>query len=91
MIERHASINDVAIEECERKFHWPSGRRPDDHRPKRFGTLARAFIYGLQCGIPEKIVKLATLLIGHEHSGGNFGGSGFHPILMPCDRKDQSR
>lgn len=31
MIERHASINDVAIEECERKFHWPSGRRPDDH------------------------------------------------------------
>ncbi len=27
---RHASINDVPIEESERKFHWPMGRRPDD-------------------------------------------------------------
>lgn len=26
---RHASINDVPIEESERKFHWPMGRRPD--------------------------------------------------------------
>mgnify|MGYP002633533378 FL=1 len=31
MTQRHASINDVAITEGERKFHWPSGRRPDDH------------------------------------------------------------
>jgi len=31
MAERHASINDVAISESERKFHWPQGRRPDDH------------------------------------------------------------
>ena len=31
MTERHASINDVAITESERKFHWPLGRRPDDH------------------------------------------------------------
>jgi len=31
MTERHASINDVAIDENERKFHWPLGRRPDDH------------------------------------------------------------
>ena len=31
MVERHASINDVAIAEDERKFHWPQGRRPDDH------------------------------------------------------------
>lgn len=31
MTERHASINDVAIKESERKFHWPIGRRPDDH------------------------------------------------------------
>lgn len=31
MTERHASINDVAIKESERKFHWPLGRRPDDH------------------------------------------------------------
>jgi nuclear transport factor 2 (NTF2) superfamily protein len=31
MAERHASINDLAISEAERKFHWPSGRRPDDH------------------------------------------------------------
>lgn len=31
MAERHASINDVAITEAERKFHWPLGRRPDDH------------------------------------------------------------
>jgi uncharacterized protein len=32
MSERHASINDVAIEESERKFHWDrSGPRPADH------------------------------------------------------------
>jgi uncharacterized protein len=32
MAERHASINDVAIEESERKFHWDdSGPRPADH------------------------------------------------------------
>ncbi len=31
MKERYASINDLAIEENERKFHWPQGRRPDDH------------------------------------------------------------
>jgi nuclear transport factor 2 (NTF2) superfamily protein len=28
---RHASINDLAIAESERLFHWPLGRRPDDH------------------------------------------------------------
>ena len=27
----HASINDLEIDESERKFHWPLGRRPDDH------------------------------------------------------------
>ena len=31
MAFRHASINDVPIQESERKFHWPQGRRPDDH------------------------------------------------------------
>jgi len=32
MAYRHASINDVAIEESERKFHWDrSGPRPTDH------------------------------------------------------------
>lgn len=31
MKTRHASINDVPISEAERKFHWPSGPRPDDH------------------------------------------------------------
>lgn len=31
MIARHASINDVPIGEADRKFHWPQGRRPDDH------------------------------------------------------------
>lgn len=31
MAKRHASINDLAIEESERKFRWPQGRRPDDH------------------------------------------------------------
>lgn len=31
MAERHASINDVMINESERKFRWPLGRRPDDH------------------------------------------------------------
>lgn len=28
---RHASINDLPIREADRKFHWPRGRRPDDH------------------------------------------------------------
>jgi nuclear transport factor 2 (NTF2) superfamily protein len=31
MAVRHASINDLGIAESERLFHWPSGRRPDDH------------------------------------------------------------
>ncbi len=31
MALRHASINDVAISESDRKYHWPQGRRPDDH------------------------------------------------------------
>jgi len=31
MTVRHASINDLAITEAERLFHWPQGRRPDDH------------------------------------------------------------
>jgi hypothetical protein len=31
MQRRYASINDLAIEESDRKFHWPQGRRPDDH------------------------------------------------------------
>ncbi len=28
---RHASINDVPIKESDRLFHWPIGRRPDEH------------------------------------------------------------
>lgn len=28
---RFASINEMPITEAERKFHWPLGRRPDDH------------------------------------------------------------
>ena len=28
---RHASINDVPIKASERKYHWPLGRRPDEH------------------------------------------------------------
>lgn len=28
---RFACINDAPIKESERKFHWPLGRRPDDH------------------------------------------------------------
>jgi nuclear transport factor 2 (NTF2) superfamily protein len=31
MTMRHASINDLPIREQERKYHWPLGRRPDDH------------------------------------------------------------
>jgi nuclear transport factor 2 (NTF2) superfamily protein len=31
MRRRVASINDSPIQESERKFHWPLGRRPDDH------------------------------------------------------------
>ena len=32
MQKRHASINDLAIKESDRLFHWPQGRRPDDHK-----------------------------------------------------------
>lgn len=28
---RIASINDLPIAEADRKYHWPLGRRPDDH------------------------------------------------------------
>jgi nuclear transport factor 2 (NTF2) superfamily protein len=28
---RIASINDLPIQEKERKYHWPLGRRTDDH------------------------------------------------------------
>src|SRR3954469_5548226 len=31
MRRRHASINDLPIAESARKYHWPQGRRPDDH------------------------------------------------------------
>jgi uncharacterized protein len=31
MMRRFASINDLPINEPERKFFWPLGRRPDDH------------------------------------------------------------
>lgn len=31
MAVRHASINDLPIGEADRLFHWPLGRRPDDH------------------------------------------------------------
>jgi nuclear transport factor 2 (NTF2) superfamily protein len=32
MQRRYACINDMPIKESERKFHWPLGRRPDDHQ-----------------------------------------------------------
>jgi len=31
MQKRYASINDLPIKEEERLFHWPQGRRPDEH------------------------------------------------------------
>jgi len=31
MRRRIASINDLPIKDGERKYHWPLGRRPDDH------------------------------------------------------------
>ena len=31
MRRRYASINDLRIQESDRLFHWPQGRRPDDH------------------------------------------------------------
>lgn len=31
MHRRFASINDLAIQEHDRKFHWPQGPRPADH------------------------------------------------------------
>lgn len=31
MQKRFASINDLAIPDSDRNFHWPLGRRPDGH------------------------------------------------------------
>lgn len=31
MQRRFASINDLPIREADRRFHWPLGRRPDEH------------------------------------------------------------
>ncbi|SDF93932.1 DUF1348 family protein [Paraburkholderia phenazinium] len=31
MAHRHACINDMPIREADRLYHWPLGRRPDDH------------------------------------------------------------
>lgn len=31
MARRYASINDLPLRPEDRKFHWPIGRRPDDH------------------------------------------------------------
>ena len=31
MRQRFASINDLPISESQRLYHWPLGRRPDDH------------------------------------------------------------
>ena len=31
MARRLASINDLPIRESDRMFHWPQGRRPDEH------------------------------------------------------------
>jgi len=31
MTQRFASINDLPIAESERQYHWPLGRRPDEH------------------------------------------------------------
>ena len=31
MYARHASINELPISAADRKFHWPLGRRPDEH------------------------------------------------------------
>jgi len=31
MARRYDSINDKPIAESERKYHWPQGRRPDEH------------------------------------------------------------
>ena len=32
MQKRYASINDLVIAETDRLFHWPQGRRPDEHQ-----------------------------------------------------------
>lgn len=31
MMCRFACVNDMPIKEYERLYHWPVGRRPDDH------------------------------------------------------------
>jgi uncharacterized protein len=36
MQKHYASINDLPVSESDRLFHWPQGRRPDEH-PKLCG------------------------------------------------------
>ena len=31
MHRRYTCINDLPITEAQRRFHWPLGRRPDNH------------------------------------------------------------
>ena len=47
MQRRFASINDLLIPETARKFHWPQGRRPDDHPGLSDGSVngATTFAY----------------------------------------------
>ena len=46
MQRRIASINDLPIAEKERKYHWPLGRRPDDHPTLSEGIGRRRCLIG---------------------------------------------
>ncbi len=56
---RIASINDLPIKESERKYHWPLGRRPDDHPSlERSRAIVRSPIPA--CGRPNKARRRAA-------------------------------
>ena len=62
MTARHASINDLPIAGKDRLYHWPQGRRPDDHpRPVRSWSLNAMILHVLDLGRVTYMEGLATM------------------------------
>jgi hypothetical protein len=53
---RIASINDLSIKQSKRKYHWPLGRRPDDH-----ASLSDLRTLGLDgCGLTNYDIRQSS-------------------------------
>ena len=82
MYARHASINDLPIKEPERKFHWPSGRRPDDH-------LGGGANWGFKAAVSREVslsIAIQVQASCHHPAGyGFFPDRGMHYLALPLD------